>query len=80
MHRLIRRRHTALGDFADVQGASDEHTYVRSEQCDKFFTWVDLHLIQEQRLMITLVDLGKSASLNKAEFVLIENRDLFHLV
>jgi hypothetical protein len=25
-HRLISRRHTAVGDFADFQGASDEHT------------------------------------------------------
>jgi signal transduction histidine kinase len=26
VHRLISRRHTAVGDFADFQGASDEHT------------------------------------------------------
>ena len=27
VHRLISRRHTAVGDFADFQGASDEHTH-----------------------------------------------------
>jgi hypothetical protein len=26
VHRLISRRHTAVGDFADFQDASDEHT------------------------------------------------------
>ena len=26
VHRLISRRHTAVGDLADFQGASDEHT------------------------------------------------------
>jgi hypothetical protein len=26
VHRLISGRHTAVGDFADFQGASDEHT------------------------------------------------------
>ena len=25
VHRLISGRHTAVGDFADFQGASDEH-------------------------------------------------------
>ena len=30
VHRLISRRHTAVGDLADFQGASDEHTLIRT--------------------------------------------------
>jgi len=30
VHRLISGRHTAVGDLADFQGASDEHTEIRT--------------------------------------------------
>jgi hypothetical protein len=30
VHRLISGRHTAVGDLADFQGASDEHTLIRT--------------------------------------------------
>jgi hypothetical protein len=30
VHRLISGRHTALGDLADFQGASDEHPLIRT--------------------------------------------------
>ena len=30
VHRLISGRHTAAGDLADFQGASDEHTEIRT--------------------------------------------------
>ena len=30
VHRLISGRHTAVGDFADFQDASDEHTELRT--------------------------------------------------
>jgi hypothetical protein len=32
VHRLISGRHTAVGDLADFQGASDEHTLIRREE------------------------------------------------
>jgi hypothetical protein len=30
VHRLISGRPTAVGDFADFQGASDDHTSIRT--------------------------------------------------
>jgi len=30
VHRLISGRHSAVGDLADFQGASDEHTEIRT--------------------------------------------------
>ena len=30
VHRVISGRHTAVGDLADFQGASDEHTLIRT--------------------------------------------------